>query len=843
MYTSTHSEDEAALPVYMPTYIHPQQDITVNSHDAGVQVWPLPDMGGLIITVNPPQAPQNKNKPHVSCDIVLVIDVSGSMSSEARIPGSSDQESTGLSILDLVKHACRTILSTLDEGDRLAIVTFSNSAIEVQKLTVMTEINKKRTEENIEKMCVQGATNLWAGLRKGIECLSNAQNTNAVPAIMLLTDGLPNHMCPPGGYVPALRTMGRIVPTIHTFGFGFELRSGLLKSIAEVGRGNFSFIPDAGMIGTVFIHAVAHLQSTFATNAVLELVYQNHISIQQTAGSSVDQQQPEHIDGSLSNRLTISLGNIQYGQSRDIFLGWTSQIQKRDDMDAETIQVTLGYDLGTETRCTRPCLRRFKALDTPLTPAKIAYHISRHKVVAFLSSLFPIDAVGEHRSCIQPAPKAKQLVSTMAIGKDDIKKKSPEKSENTKDEYPERGQGVHGEALRQKQEELRDLITKFPAAEFPIDSQCVSLVQDLNGPEPYGQISLALSKQEYFERWGQHYLLSIHGAHARQLCNSFKDPGPLKYGMDSALFINCRNALDKAFNELEPPTASILPVFEQYQQESRRFRPGTMNPAGAGGIEPDGGDLLRSQAYATMHDGRVFKPTVSMRDWNNASNPCFAARTLITLANGSKVRISALKGGMSVITPMGPRQVVAVVVTRVRKAPMIKLEGVLVTPWHPIAMSNGEHRGGNSNGWVFPCYASQERARYTGCIYSLLLQGDESPDTHAVMLGSDLDSVVFWGVTLGHGILGGSDPRAHRFFGDYDRVVRSLSRLQTRKDGKIVTSGTKRSIRTNLVCGFKIRMAKTHIQGAVSKRRTLGSGRKSGGSRISARSSIRRCGG
>jgi hypothetical protein len=36
--------------------------------------------------------------------------------------------------------------------------------------------------------------------------------------------------------------------TIHTFGFGYELRSGLLKSVAEVGGGNYAFIPDAGMI-------------------------------------------------------------------------------------------------------------------------------------------------------------------------------------------------------------------------------------------------------------------------------------------------------------------------------------------------------------------------------------------------------------------------------------------------------------------------------------------------------------------------------------------------------------------------------------------------------------------
>ena len=48
--------------------------------------------------------------------------------------------------------------------------------------------------------------------------------------------------------MPKIQKMGSLPATIHTFGFGYSLRSGLLKSIAEVGGGNYSFIPDSGMI-------------------------------------------------------------------------------------------------------------------------------------------------------------------------------------------------------------------------------------------------------------------------------------------------------------------------------------------------------------------------------------------------------------------------------------------------------------------------------------------------------------------------------------------------------------------------------------------------------------------
>jgi hypothetical protein len=87
----------------------------------------------LLVTIAPPREPIAKvNHPgaRAPLDLCLVIDVSNSMSSDA--PGMSEdgksKESTGLNVLDVVKHACRTILSTMQDDDRLSVVTFSDSA-------------------------------------------------------------------------------------------------------------------------------------------------------------------------------------------------------------------------------------------------------------------------------------------------------------------------------------------------------------------------------------------------------------------------------------------------------------------------------------------------------------------------------------------------------------------------------------------------------------------------------------------------------------------------------------------------------------------------------------------
>lgn len=133
-----------------------------------LELHPLPSGEGLIASVRPPQEPPT-NIDHVSCDIVLVIDVSGSMSAEAPAPTSnpSEMERNGLSVLDLVKHAARTILETLDDGDRLGLVTFSTEAEVVQTLLPMNEDNKRSAVQRIEGLEVDSMTNLWHGILEG----------------------------------------------------------------------------------------------------------------------------------------------------------------------------------------------------------------------------------------------------------------------------------------------------------------------------------------------------------------------------------------------------------------------------------------------------------------------------------------------------------------------------------------------------------------------------------------------------------------------------------------------------------------------------------------------------
>lgn len=103
----------------------------MDSEGLELSVRPLSTAKGLLVKVQPPKAPQGVPADyHVPCDIVLVIDVSGSMSKKAVAPVNKGEvgEDHGFNTLDLVKHAALTILATLNERDRLGIVKFSGKA-------------------------------------------------------------------------------------------------------------------------------------------------------------------------------------------------------------------------------------------------------------------------------------------------------------------------------------------------------------------------------------------------------------------------------------------------------------------------------------------------------------------------------------------------------------------------------------------------------------------------------------------------------------------------------------------------------------------------------------------
>jgi hypothetical protein len=271
------------------------------------------------------------------------------------------------------------------------------------------------------------------------------------------------------------------------------------------------------------------------------------------------------------------------------------------------------------------------------------------------------------------------------------------------------------------------------------DKRVAALMQDA-----VGQVKIACSKDDWWRKWGRHYLPSLSCAHENQICNNFKDPGVQVY--HGKLFGEIRDTLDDIFCKLPAPVPS-------------RPKSATQLP-------------------------------VNMSSYNNVSYGCFAGSCLVKLSDKRQVRADEIRRGDIVMTgDCSNAEVECVVKTTCMKgrATLVEFDGGLqITPWHPVDISGrGE--------WVFPNEVGNTSVVVCDAVFTFVLKGGAG-------------SVVVNGIacaTLGHGVIG--DKREHSYWGT-QRVIDDLKKHSGWTSGFVELTEMKiiRDSITSLVCGIDI---------------------------------------
>jgi hypothetical protein len=527
--------------------------------------------------------------------------------------------------------------------------------------------------------------------------------THRLPAIFILTDGQPN-VEPPRGHIPMLKSYLDALPsnspklTISTFGFGYNLNSQLLDDIADLGQGMYGFIPDSGMVGTVFVHAVANLMATWATGCVLDVEV---VAEDPKAQAKVD------VSGCLPVTLSswgasIRVGDLQYGQSRDIIVKLPSECFGCNAKQA--VNVTARYSPHTLAadapmpRITRTLERSHEVGSSVV----LQHHVYRLSFVCAVSELFQNS---KKRTTCPITGSQFERILTNHINNPVLKEYEPS-----------------------------------TALTLDITSQVIQ------GLEP-----------KHWSRWGMHYLPSLARSHKRQQCSNFKDEGLQVYGRDSSIFTSTRDSIDKMFDSLPPPEPSL--------KDRPVYRAGSSAPA-------------------------TYTRVASMSTYRSKAAPCFAGWCLVDTGDSQSVKVSDLRRGTVVRTPNGTARIANVLRTVCpgRVMDLCSVGRLTITPWHPI---------NHEEAWVFPAEVCEPKLMLCDYVYSILLEPSSNPETHALCIEGT------WCVTLGNGCA--DLVRGHAFLGDYARVVGALSQLDGFYDesGVVDSAGVARDKTTGLVCGFK----------------------------------------
>jgi Mg-chelatase subunit ChlD len=454
--------------------------------------------GKLLLTfnVNKESFPKDLSAGHLSQDIVLVIDHSGSMRSQVEAKDRNGQNmENGLSIQDIVNHSAKTVVQTLDQHSRICIIKFDNTIDIVTPLMYASETNKVQIMTSIDSIKPGGQTNIWGAIEKALQILDSREDKSRNSAILMLTDGIPN-ISPAQGEVETLKKLRKtknFTNPIYTFGFGYNLQPTLLYNLAKYSNGGNAHIPDGNMIATVFCNFIA----TILCSVVMNL--QLHITPKQNNSSSFNNLLVGDFAYNydpINQKYIYDIGTVQYQQERNIVLNF------EDKLDFTYYYTyTIGGKLYTSTQHS-------------VNADSIAHYVNNP---ALNSHIYRATSVEYIRKMIN-ANRINNLLSTQASYDELVK-------------LLEENRDAHSQAF--------------------VDGLLKNIKGDFAN---IGQVKLAID-QKYFRHWGEFYLDQLSRSLNQQIKPNFKDEGCMFGG---EVFEALVDKSSDIFNSLEPPKPSLV---------------------------------------------------------------------------------------------------------------------------------------------------------------------------------------------------------------------------------------------------------------------------------------------
>jgi Ca-activated chloride channel family protein len=269
----------------------------------------IPVSGGSVILCLHLQAIETAPGNRPPLDLAFVLDRSGSMSGEP---------------LELVRQGVSTALDFLDDGDRVALVTFDHEYRIWQELAGVSASRKARLRHLLQMITPGGSTDLTQGWLQGCGQLAHtASTTGRIRRAILLTDGQANTGITDPAAIARIATEYRQSGiTTTTVGVGAHFDELLLSSVSEAGGGNFKYIGHPAELPTFFANETGDMTRIVATALRLDL----------------------HLGSGITGRLLNAFPATVHGE--------TLRIDLRDLVAGDTLDLILELDIpaGAEDR-------------------------------------------------------------------------------------------------------------------------------------------------------------------------------------------------------------------------------------------------------------------------------------------------------------------------------------------------------------------------------------------------------------------------------------------------------------------------------------------------------------
>jgi len=480
---------------------------------------------------------------------------------------------------------------------------------------------------------------------------------------LLFTDGLPN-VTPPKGELGMLDqyvdTYG-LPAAIHTYGFGYQLNTKLLNSLAQRASGTFAFIPDSSMVGTIFVNSLSNICSNVAKDVVLGLETNHKTHDVRVLGNYQHQM--------TSWGVQITLGNVMYQQNKDVVLQFTPKEEAKDNGDNAEDEDAMNAVEGQKDAIA-------------ITPNKM--HDIGPQSLSFIS-LRTGQKVDGAVQCFDDDKNGKMTdMNTYRLKACDV--------------LTECMTDAQINNLDAAQKKMRALIDEIKDNHNVKKEQYIAgLLEDLTG-----QAFEALSTAQYYKKWGRHYIPSLVNAHLHQYCNNFKDPGVQNYGGE--LFGTLKEMGNQVFIKLPPPTVAV------YKSPYGSYGGGMGRGGGSVGGHGGGGHGGGGKG-GKRHSASKPRAKVDMNKYYNAGGGCFHGDGQVLMMDGTTkmvrdVRVNDVVMGGGVVRCVVKHECLG------NKMRLCAYKGLVITSYHPIRVEGA---------WVFPIDEGDEREYSCDFVFNFVL--------------------------------------------------------------------------------------------------------------------------
>jgi Ca-activated chloride channel homolog len=196
-------------------------------------------------------------KERPASNLVFLLDVSGSMSDQNKLP--------------LVKSAMRMLVERLDKDDRVAIVTYAGSS--GIALNSTNALNRAAIVDAIDALSANGSTNGGQGIQLAYQVANANLIRGGVNRIILCTDGDFNVGITDQSQLVRLienEAHSGVALTVLGFGMG-NYKDSTMEKLADKGNGNYAYIDTPAEARKVLVEQLSGTLVTIAKDVKIQV--------------------------------------------------------------------------------------------------------------------------------------------------------------------------------------------------------------------------------------------------------------------------------------------------------------------------------------------------------------------------------------------------------------------------------------------------------------------------------------------------------------------------------------------------------------------------------------------